>query len=94
METLVDVLSLCLKIQQEHNLLTARNIRRQLRRWRREEGKGEQGWIELRTIRGHGPYVYYRWRQPGERKLHTTYYGRGDTLLCDLAIGIARSTRL
>lgn len=66
-----------------------RNLSRQLRHWLREEGKGERGWLEIRTIGGHGPYVYYRWREPGERQIQTEYYGRGDRLLSDLAAGPA-----
>jgi hypothetical protein len=92
-QMLVDVLSLCLKIQQERNPEAVRNVSRQLRRWLKEEGKGERGWIEVRTIRGNTS-IYYRWREPGERKLHTEYYGRGDMLLCDLAVGVAWGTRL
>lgn len=64
---------------------------RQLRRWRREQGKkGNVGWIEIRTVKGFGPYVYYRSREAEEettqgedtkkKKTRTEYYGRLDLL--------------
>lgn len=31
-------------------------------------------------MNGYGPYVYYRFRKPGERKLQTVYYGRMNQL--------------
>lgn len=92
METEVDVLRLCLSIQGERNPETVRNVSRQLRRWRRGEGKDSLGWIEVRSIRGYGPYIYYRWRDAGSRRLHTEYYGRGDKLLCDLALDAGLSS--
>ncbi|GHO47261.1 hypothetical protein [Ktedonospora formicarum] len=85
-ETVVDVLKVCVQIEGECDPETVRNVHRQLRRWRRGMGLREEGWIKVRSVRGHGPYVYYRWRLPGSRKVQTKYSGRYDALLCELAL--------
>jgi len=90
-ETVVDVLVLCVKILREQDPFTQRNLSRQLRRWRREEGRTERGWLEVRMVNGQGPYIYYRWRRPGEREIQTEYYGRGDRMLERLSLGPAIS---
>lgn len=33
-----------------------------------------RGWVELKTIRGYGPYVYKRWREGG--RLKSEYVGK------------------
>ncbi|GHO47301.1 hypothetical protein [Ktedonospora formicarum] len=54
METAVDVLKLCLTIQRDADPETAHHVKR---RWRRGVGLREDGWIEVRSVRGHSPYV-------------------------------------
>lgn len=73
METIVGALEVCLEIAKERDPVTVQNLSRQFKRWRRDQGKGkrEQGWLEVRTGKGHGPSIYFRWREPGERKIHT-----------------------
>jgi hypothetical protein len=85
-ETILAALKLCVQVAREQDPLGVQNLSRQLRRWRREQGEGELGWLEVRTVQGHGPYIYYRWRKLGSRKIHTEYYGRGDLLVAGLAV--------
>lgn len=77
-ETIVAALRLCQAILEEADPESVKSLCRQLRRWRRLEGRPGIGWIEVRFVKGFGPYVYYRWRLPGERKIQTEYYGRID----------------
>ena len=44
------------------------------------------GWLEMRMVNGAGPYLYYRYREPGSRTLHTEYYGRADRALENLML--------
>lgn len=85
-ETILAALKICLQIAREQDPLGVQNLSRQLRRWRREQGGGDLGWLEVRTVRGYGPYIYYRWRKFGSRKIYTEYYGRGDLLVAGLAV--------
>lgn len=77
-EAIAATLRLSLAILSEDDLEEVKSLCRQLRRWRRLEGAPGVGWIEVCSVKGYGPYVYYRWRKPGERKILTTYYGRLD----------------
>ncbi len=77
-ETITAALRLGLTILSEEDSEEVKSLCRQLRRWRRLEGAPGVGWIEVRYVKGYGPYVYYRWRRPGERKIQTDYYGRID----------------
>lgn len=83
-EAIAGVLRICIALATETDPFTMHNLSRQLRRWRREEGETNRGWLEIREVNGRGPYVYFRWRNPGERKIHTEYYGRADQLLVEL----------
>jgi hypothetical protein len=83
-ETVSGALKLCLAILRDQEPMTIQNLSRQLRHWRRAQGKTNVGWLEVRMVNGNGPYIYYRWRVPGSRKLHTEYYGRADSLLSEL----------
>ena len=84
-ETVAAALKLCIAMVLQQNPFTERNLTRQLRRWRRAQQKEDVGWLEVRSIRGH-QYVYYRWRESGERKIRTQYFGRADGLLVELAL--------
>src|SRR5260370_16190881 len=59
--------------------------------WSSDVCSSDLGWLEVRPVGKSGPYVYWRWRRPGERKIQTEYYGRADRLLEDLAVGAAVS---
>lgn len=85
LETITAALELCVLIIRQHDPCTLRNLSNQLRHWRRAQGRADRGWLEVRMVGEHGPYVYWRWREPGDRSIHTEYYGRADIALAELA---------
>lgn len=86
-EAIVGALRVAQAVLLEEGAEETKQLARQLRRWRRLEGRnGNVGWIEIRMVNGYGPYVYYRFRHPEaatpaeRKKIHTEYYGRLDSL--------------
>jgi hypothetical protein len=86
METVTAALELCKAMIGQHNPHTLHNLSSQLRHWRRAQGEKNLGWLEVRAVNGYGPYIYWRWRDPGSRKIQTKYYGRADMLLDEMAL--------
>lgn len=81
-ETISAALQVCLRVQHEHQPEHLRQLRGQLKYWRRaQSGENIAGWIELHIVKGSGPYLYHRRREPESRRIHTKYYGRADWLL-------------
>jgi hypothetical protein len=38
------------------------------------KGPASSGWVELKTIRGYGPYAYLRWREG--KRIRSKYLGK------------------
>jgi hypothetical protein len=80
-EAIIGALQMSQEVLAEEDSEELKRCARQLRRYRRLQGhSGNVGWVEIRWVNGYGPYVYYRSRKPGERKLQTVYYGRMNQL--------------
>lgn len=85
LESVTAALEICVLLIRQHDPMTIRNLSNQLRHWRRVQGRAERGWLEVRMVGDNGPYLYWRWREPGDRTIHTEYYGRADMAIAELA---------
>jgi hypothetical protein len=85
LESVAAALEICVLLIRQHDPMTIRNLSNQLRHWRRVQGRAERGWLEVRMVGDNGPYIYWRWREPGDRTIHTEYYGRADMAIAELA---------
>ena len=85
LESVTAALEICVLLLRQHDPMTVRNLSNQLRHWRRGQGRAERGWLEVRMVGDNGPYIYWRWREPGDRTIHTEYYGRAEMAIAELA---------